>query len=215
MRGFILRLWHSKRAASAAEFALVLPLMLILLLGMIDVGRFMWELNRAEKATQVGARFAVVTDPVSPGLVNADFASGTLAAGELIPSEALDELKCDSSACTCSGSGACPVTDTSVNTTAFDAIVERMNLIDPRITDENVEVVYRGSGFGFAGDAGGAPGGGGAGGATETMEISPLVTVRLRDVSFTPVTGFLLFSMDLPPLSATLPAEDAAGTYSN
>ena len=212
MRGFIIRLWHSKRAASAAEFALVLPLMLILLLGMIDVGRFMWEINRAEKATQVGARFAVVTNPVSPGLIDADFASGTLAAGELIPSDALDELKCDSSTCTCSGSGACPVTDTTVDTTAFDAIVERMNLIDPRITDENVEVVYRGSGFGFAGDAGGPPGGGGA---AETMEISPLVTVRLKDVSFTPITGFLLFSMDLPPLSATLPAEDASGSYSN
>ena len=50
--------------ASAAEFALVLPLLLLLLFGVIDAGRFMWEYNRAEKATQMGVRFAATTDPV-------------------------------------------------------------------------------------------------------------------------------------------------------
>ena len=58
------RLLNSEGAASAAEFALVLPLLLLLLFGIIDAGRFMWECNRAEKATQMGVRFAVVTDPV-------------------------------------------------------------------------------------------------------------------------------------------------------
>ena len=61
---------RDRRGASAAEFALVLPLLILLLFGIIDAGRFMWEINRAEKATQVGARMAVVTDPVSRGLVN-------------------------------------------------------------------------------------------------------------------------------------------------
>ena len=55
-------LLRDRSAASAAEFALVLPLLLLFLFGIIDAGRFMWEYNRAEKATQVGARVAVVTD---------------------------------------------------------------------------------------------------------------------------------------------------------
>ena len=57
---------RDERGASAAEFALVLPLLLLLLFGIIDAGRLAWEFNRAEKATQVGARVAVVTDPI-PG----------------------------------------------------------------------------------------------------------------------------------------------------
>ena len=43
---------HNRSGASAAEFALVLPILLILLLGIIDAGRWLWTYNRAEKATQ-------------------------------------------------------------------------------------------------------------------------------------------------------------------
>ena len=37
------------RGASAAEFALVLPIMVIFLLGIMDVGFYAWTINRAEK----------------------------------------------------------------------------------------------------------------------------------------------------------------------
>ena len=62
------RLLRDRSAASAAEFALVLPLLIVFLLGIIDAGRFMWEYNEAEKATQMGARYAVVADPAATGL---------------------------------------------------------------------------------------------------------------------------------------------------
>ena len=39
---------RDERATSAAEFALVLPVMLFFLLGIIDVGRFMWYVSQAE-----------------------------------------------------------------------------------------------------------------------------------------------------------------------
>ena len=44
------------RGASAAEFTLVLPLLLLMLFGIIDTARFMWAVNRSEKAAQMGVR---------------------------------------------------------------------------------------------------------------------------------------------------------------
>jgi hypothetical protein len=195
-----------RRASTAAEFGLVLPLLLILLFGVIDGGRLMWEVNKAEKATEMGARFAAVTTPVSPGIVTADFVGGDIGSGDLIPADALGGLSCTKSACTCSGT--CPVTDLSVDEDAFDALVTRMQSVRPDITEDNVTVTYRGSGFGFAG--GEAPPGG-----TEPMEISPLITVSLTGLQFRPLTALLLATLDLPSFSTTLPAEDASGAYSN
>jgi Flp pilus assembly protein TadG len=59
---------RDQSAATAAEFALVLPLLLIFLFGVIDAGRWMWAYNQAEKATQMGARMAIVTDYVSSSI---------------------------------------------------------------------------------------------------------------------------------------------------
>ena len=66
------RLVKDDRASSAAEFALVVPLLLLLMFGIIDVGRYMWTLNQLEKTTQMGVRYAVVSDPVT-SVINADF----------------------------------------------------------------------------------------------------------------------------------------------
>jgi Flp pilus assembly protein TadG len=211
MSGVFARLLRCSRAASAAEFALVVPLLLLFIFGIIDVGRFMWEINQAEKATQVGARMASVTNPVSSGLVDADFANATLPAGSLIPADALGNLVCSSTSCSCAN---CPTSiGSGVDSAAFTAIVNRMAQIKPGITAANVEVTYRGSGFGYAGAAASGTGSGSA--PPETMEISPLVTVSLKDVQFTPITSLLLTSIDLPSFTTTLTAEDSAGTYSN
>jgi Flp pilus assembly protein TadG len=210
MTALLTRLLRCTRAGSAAEFALVLPLLLIFIFGTIDVGRFMWEINQAEKATQVGARMAIVTTPVSPGLVEADFASSTLPAGALIPASALGQVKCTATSCVCTGT--CPTMTSTVNSTAFSAIVARMAQIKPDIAAANVEISYRGSGFGYAGTAAAGPGGGSV---TETMEISPLVTVALTGVQFTPITSLLFASITLPSFTTTMTAEDSAGTYSN
>ena len=205
------RLSRCERAASAAEFTLVVPLLLLFIFGIIDVGRFMWEVNQAEKATQIGARMAIVTNPVSSGLVTADFASATLPAGSLIPASALGDLVCTSTACTCAN---CPTSiGSGVDSAAFTALVTRMAQIKPGITAANVEVTYRGSGFGYAGTAATGPGSGSA--PPETMEISPLVTVALKGVQFKPMTSMLLANITLPSFTTTLTAEDSAGTYSN
>lgn len=68
------RLAHDENGGPAAEFALVLPVALLFLAGIIDVGRYMWTYNEAEKATQMGVRYAVATDAVASGLAEYSFA---------------------------------------------------------------------------------------------------------------------------------------------
>ena len=200
-------------AMSSAEFAMVLPLLLIFLFGMIDTGRFLWEFNEAEKATQVGARMAIVTNVLSSGLRDEDYAGKTfsgkvLKPGDRIPAAALDTMVCDSTGCECpNGNGACPDPGTFDSAT-FSTLVTRMKQIYPGIESENVEVRYSGSGFGTAATPS-------AGGGPEVMEISPLVTVSLKDMQFRPITTFLFATINMPTFSTTLSSEDASGTFSN
>jgi len=151
------------RGASAAEFAIVLPLLLILIFGVIDGGRFLWEVNRAEKATQVGVRMAVVTTVLAPGLISEDYTVAgngrpAVKSGELIPAAYLGRLVCNSAGCTCA-TAPCP-TPGALNTTTFNAIVDRMRTIDPTLTNANVVVTYSGSGLGTAGEGGATATGG-------------------------------------------------------
>jgi hypothetical protein len=199
-------------AATAAEFALVLPLLLLLLFGIIDAGRFLWDFNRAEKATQVGARVAVVTDSVPSGLASEDYVGQTvggvtLTQGDAIPAAALGDIKCTRDSCSCE-TEPCPSTLGTINTDVFDnVLLRRMQSIFPYIEACNVELHYGGSGLGFAGDPNG-------------MEIAPLVTVKLVHsatcaLKFTPITSLLFLSFDMPEFSTTLPAEDESGSQSN
>ncbi|WP_300974526.1 TadE/TadG family type IV pilus assembly protein [Sphingomonas sp. LHG3406-1] len=196
----IARLARSRSGAAGAEFALVLPLFLLLFIGIIDVGRFFWELNKGEKATQVGARMAIVTTPVSPGLIAHNFATGTVPAGSQIPASELTGLKCTSTECVCEGT--CAISNLAADATAFDAVVARMKKIHGGITASNVIITYRGSGFGQAGQASG------------TMEISPLITVTLTGMQFSPGITLGLLNFNMPAFSTTLTAEDVSGIYS-
>jgi hypothetical protein len=195
-----------RSGASAAEFAMVLPLLILFLLGILDGGRYLWEVNRAEKATQVGARVAVVTDGLDGGLSSYNFVGSTyngvtLTQGDVIPAAALGELKCTSTGCTCVAT--CPtVVAPGDYATRFNRIYQRMEYMKPGITASNVAVTYRGSGLGFAGDPNG-------------MDIAPLVTVELSGVQFRPLVLFNAVAFNLPAFHTTLTAEDSSGSQSN
>ena len=196
--------YRNDRGASAVEFALVLPLLILCLFGIIDGGRFLWESNQAEKATQAGARFAVVTAPVASGISTQGFVGVSgLTQGDRIPASALPTVTCDSSNCGPDPCTGCPAgIPGTYDATAFANIVARMNALDPKIAAANVLVKYSGSGLGFAGDPNGA-------------EVSPLVTVQLTGLQFTPITSLLFQSITMPIASTTLTAEDLSGDQSN
>ena len=203
------KLARDRRASTAAEFTLVLPLLLLLLFGIIDGGRFLWETNLAEKATQEGVRMAVVTNVLAPGLIAEDytgktFNGTTIKTGDLIPAAALGVIECSSSkGCICK-TPPCPATLGMMDSVTFAKVVARMAIIDPNVTSDNVVVAYSGSGLGAAGE----------GGAT-SMDVSPFITVRLQQLQFAPITTELFKAkFDMSSFSSTLTAEDASGLYS-
>jgi len=200
---------RDERGGGAVEFALVLPFLIFMLFGVIDCGRWMWYYNMASKATQAGARVAAVTQIIPSGLAAKSFVGETvngvvLTQGDVIPASALPTVTCSKSggavSCTCpSCSG---LTLTPYNTTGWNSILYRMQTTYPGIGDANVTVEYRGSGVGYAGDPGG-------------MDLSPLVTVKLQNLKFTPISSLLLAQITMPSFATTLTTEDAVGTVSN
>jgi hypothetical protein len=196
------RLVRDRTAASAAEFAMVLPLLIVFLFGIIDAGRFMWEYNEAEKATQMGARYAVVADPAAAGLSTYSFSiSGGIPQGSAVPTSSFDYAVCTDANCdTCAGSFCGNI---GYSNTAFRNIVDRMKLMYPLIGYNNVQVEYRNVGLGFAGDPGGP-------------DVSALVTVRLTGLTFQPITCLVFAcSINMPDFRAGLTLEDASGSVSN
>lgn len=213
---------RDERGAAAAEFALVLPIFLIFMVGTMDVGLYAWQINRGEKATQTGARWAVATQMLpggtagcgtaqnngTPGLLCYSYATdGNYTQGQSVAEADFPTITCtgtaDGLSCTCA---ACPFSVDASSTesqAAYNALLDRMQDIMNSIESDNVEITYSWSGLGFAGDPNGP-------------DVAPIVTVRLTDMEFQPVTTLLLGAqLDLPEFSYSLTAEDSVGAFAN
>lgn len=203
------RFLHDSCGAAAAEFALIVPVMLLFLLGIMDTGVYAWRFNEAEKAAQMGVRYAVVTNAVASGLtarandyVGDTHCGTTLTAGDTICAAALGKISCANTGtnCTCSTTP-CPTTLTR-DPLAFTYIANRVRAFAPWVQESNIQVEYSGSGIGYAGDT--------------NIAIAPIVTVKLVNLNVRPMTGFLFgASVALPTVVRSLTMEDGKGTRAN
>jgi len=205
-----------------------LPAALLLMFGVIDVGRYAWQLNEYEKAVQLGTRYAVATQVVPGALNTADFSGKTcgsgkvLTAGDTICTGLMQTIVCTNTSCSCvSGTG----TDCyagNYNSVAFTNIFSRMRVATSRIAPAQVQIVYSDSGIGYVGDPAIQTN------CSETQaaqikancslpDISPIVTVRLTNQRYYPITLSLLKSASVPypDFSFSLTLEDGDGTVAS
>ncbi len=193
------RLIRDERGISCIEFVIVATVFFMLIFGIIDFSRAMWEWNAAAKATHWGVRYAVVNNMVSIKL--ADF-SGLLEgvkAGESVPVDVVKTKFGGTATFTCTNTGCNGNGDTSTDFDdfTFARIVARMRALYDQIGPENVVVEYRHIGLGFAGDP-------------TSPDLHPLVTVSLRNMEFEFVTPGLagIFTLNMPDFAASMTGED-------
>ena len=184
----------------------MLPLLLLLLLGTIDVGRYMWNVGQLEKATQMGTRLAVVTDMVPSDLYSYSFATaGGIPQGNVVPRTSFPGVTCTSNGtaatCACASGGTCNFGMTA-NSAAFNNIVNRMGVLYAGISPGDVTITYAWSGLGYAGDPAGS-------------DVNPIVTVSVSNQPFKPLSLGTLRDLGLPGTSHSLTMEDGQGTRGN
>ena len=155
----------------------------------------------------MGARFAVVGDPVTSAIDSSYLGVDGLTQGDAIPASEFGKITCTASgtiaavtaSCTCSTT---PCPSGTANNTAFKNILDRMHLFLPEVEPSNVTIEYSSSGLGYAGNPNGA-------------DLAPRGTVSLSGLQCTPMTSFLLMSISLPTATTSLTAEDLSGSQSN
>lgn len=213
------RLMKSEAGATAAEFALILPAALLLFFGIIDTGRYMWDVNRIEKAAQIGARVAVTTDTIEGGLDDADFsgACGGLNVGDRIEcADAMSPVTCTSEACDSPG-GCSPFACEPENfrPEAFNRILTSVQQQAPFVGPENLRVTYSAAGIGYYGDPAcfGDRDKDGICLTGELPDIAPLTTITILSPPFRPSLAPFAF-LRLPTRSYSLTLEDGRGTVS-
>jgi Flp pilus assembly protein TadG len=182
-----------QRGAATVEFVVVAPVFLILFFLVIEVaGAFFWW-KTAEKATQLGARLAIVRDVAVTGLPARNPKRDGAVFG-LACAAASNPCNFDNQStwvCTAGGAGC--------NSEVFQNIMTEMQRIfGQAITDDNLTITYRYAGLGYAGGP-----------------FIPSVTVTLSQVPFGLFLGFLSSLsgagdalLTLPDISATLTGED-------
>lgn len=173
----IRRLLRDEDGGPFVEAAVLLPILITFLFGSVDFLYAFYQWTAATKATQVGARLAAVSAPLSANLTGTNNLAVNAVSGSVLLGDAMPDFQIT---CNAGGSGSCTCTRGSCGTLSYSPAAMTtivygrgstsgcgnatsyyttgMCDMFPRVTPANVKVVYEQTGLGFAGrDAGPVP----------------------------------------------------------
>jgi hypothetical protein len=193
---------RNEDGAAIVEAALILPLILLIVFGLMEVSFYAWNFNLANKAVQLGTRRAIVSDAVAfgPGLVRAESATywAELTPGLRCLSAGTGPGPCPRFAVTCGAGMGCTCRGTACAFTfarpKLSPILQAMRTVLPQIGPENLELTYATNGLGYVG---------------RPPPVPVDVTIRLVGLEYESLFLGALLGARLPlRASATLPGED-------
>lgn len=145
------KFFRNATGAILAEFALIFPFILVFTVGALEIGLFLFEASAAAKATQLGARWAVVNLPISSSFQTELAATDWWQPGTL--GKSCRAVACEPSKvfqCT-EGTVGCDMT----------GILAQMQRAYPQLRAGNIRVTYEpyptSRALGFVGRPGGVP----------------------------------------------------------
>ncbi len=134
------RLLRDDRGASMVEFAIIALLFFVLVFGIIEIALALFQWKSADKATQLGARLAVVSGPAPAGFPTSNTkVDPTVSFG----------TPCRLGGCVDFGTFTC--TAATCGGDAFGYIVGRMQDVYPWLEAADVTIRYSYAGLGFVG----------------------------------------------------------------
>ena len=188
------RFRQSDSGAALVEAAIVTPIFLLLAFGVLELGIYLWQWNTATKAVQLGARYAVTSDPVARG----DGLTTSPVTGPLGTSCRPDDFNpCFRFKVVCTSSGCSGGELYQIDTAAFSNILAQMRRVFPDLGEEHVRISYESNGLGFIGFPNHVPN-------NITVEIIE------RQYDFVALRAFLSWTSVRIRASATLTSEDLA-----
>lgn len=127
--------------AALTEGLIVFPLMLLSIIACVEFSYGMFQWNQAAKAMQLGARKAVVSDPLTNDFADV-FAFDDSIGGTVVVADPTRQSVCVAGGDNC-------------NAAALAPIIAFMQGFNPNITAQNLRITYQHNGLGYEGRPGG------------------------------------------------------------
>jgi Flp pilus assembly protein TadG len=222
------RFSRDSRGTSLLEFTLVFPVVMLAALGTLDVAYMLFDWAAANKATFVGARRAVVLDPVATEVTDLTYSTADTQMGKACSDPATgaadptSDCPTVTTVCTPAATGGSCTNGYTWNETAFtnpppttpldsplSGIFDQMHKVFPRVQRQNVQISYQTNGLGFVGRPDGLP-----------MNVT--VSIRCMTYEFYFLGALMNWAfaapagcpagtpagLSLPSFATTLPSED-------
>jgi len=210
----VVSFWRDRTGSVLVEYSVVFPLFILVILGAVDSAYMLLDWGLANKAAYMGARTAVISNPVAQNITNLTYtATQSQHGGELCFNATTGAANTDSngnnycptvsSVCTgaSGGNGSC-TNGYTFDPTAFASILGKMQTVFPRVQAQNVQISYSTNGLGFVLQPGGLP-----------MNVTVSIIGMTHEFFFLPPIlssfgGFMPVTPNIPTFATTMQSED-------